>query len=320
MPAISSSAPGKVILCGEHAVVYGHPAIALPVFGVQSRCVVLAKPGTSAGEVLIKDPAVGLHGSLAALPPDHPLRRTVILTLSALSVDHLPACEIQIHSSVPIGGGLGSSASVTVAVTRAVAAFVGHPLDDETVNEIAFEVEKLHHKTPSGIDNSVITYAKPVFFRKDAPLQWLEITSSLFFLIANSGVKGSTGKAVLQVRENWQSAPAKYESLFNDIGRISNEMKIAFQAGSIEELGKLMTANHASLQQLGVSTPKLDSLVNAALEAGAYGAKLTGGGLGGNMIALVSPEKEQSIASALTANGAVAIITANFEPKGSEIA
>jgi mevalonate kinase len=308
MSAISGSAPGKVILCGEHAVVYGQPAIALPVSDIQTRCVVLARPGDPKGTVLINDHAIDLKSDLASLSPDHPIRKTITLVLAALSLDHMPACEIQIHSSIPIGGGLGSSASVAVALSRAVSAFNGHPLDDDAINEIAFEIERLHHKTPSGIDNSVITYGRPVFFTKNHPLEWLEVSSELHFLIANSGIKGSTAKAVLQVKENWLTDPVRYESIFSDIGAISTAMRESLRSGNNSEIGRLMVANHHLLQNLNVSTIKLDALVETAIQAGAYGAKMSGGGLGGNIIAFIPQDSEETITQELITSGAQKVI------------
>ena len=246
------------------------------------------------------------------------MKKTIALVLSALSIDHLPACEIQIHSTIPVGGGLGSSASVSVALTRGIANFVGRTLDNEAVNDIAFEIEKLHHNTPSGIDNSVITYAKPVFYVKGTPMQWLEIDSPMYFLIANSGLKGSTAKAVAQVRENWKSATAEYESIFHEIGLISYAMRESLKSGTLSKAGELMTSNHALLQQIGVSLPQLDVLVNTAIDAGAYGAKLSGGGLGGNVLALVPPERAAAVSQALTKSGAVNIIPARFNLSGAE--
>jgi mevalonate kinase len=309
MPAISSSAPGKVILCGEHAVVYGHPAIALPVLGVKTRCVVVAKPGKPQDEVIINDSAIGLKCSLEALHPNNPLRKTIALTLSALSIDHLPSCEIQIHSSIPIGGGLGSSASVSVALTRAISTFVGHPVENESVNDIAFEIEKLHHTTPSGIDNSVITYATPLFYVKGKPLEWLDIAFPLTFLIANSGIKGSTRIAVSRVREKWLVAKEKYDSFFQEIGEITRSMRLALSTGSETQVGALMSQNHSLLQQLEVSIPQLDRMVEGAVAAGAYGAKLSGGGLGGNVLILSPIDKSEHITKALTSSGAVNVIS-----------
>ncbi len=315
MPAITGSAPGKVILCGEHAVVYGQPAIALPVMGVETRCIILAKPNKFHNEVVINDPAIGLKCRLEGLNPNNPLRKTIALTLSALSMDHLPSCEIRIQSTIPVGGGLGSSASVSVAVARAISAFVGHPLENESINDIAFEVEKLHHNTPSGIDNSVITYSKPLYYIKDAPPEWLEIKKPFTFLVANSGIKGSTRNAVNMVRENWQKSPEMYEAIFNEIGNISREMRFALSSQSEEKIGNLMTQNHSLLQKLGVSLPQLDRLVDSSVSAGAFGAKLSGGGLGGNVLVLSPMDQFNSINSALMAAGAVNIFTAQIGAK-----
>lgn len=312
MPAISSSAPGKVILCGEHAVVYGQPAIALPVMDVKTRCVVLAKPGKAQNEVIINDIAIGLKCSLNTLNPNNPLRKTLALTLSALSLDHLPSCEIQIRSSIPIGGGLGSSASVSVAVARAISAFLGHPLENESVNDIAFEIEKMHHNSPSGIDNSVITYAKPLYFVKGKPLEWLEIKFPLTFLIANTGIKGSTRNAVIKVRENWLAAKEKYDSIFQEIGEITRSMRLALRTGSETQVGALMSRNHSLLLQLDVSLPQLDRLVEGAVAAGAYGAKLSGGGLGGNVLVLSSKDNVEVVTKALTSSGSVNVISTQF--------
>jgi mevalonate kinase len=207
-----------------------------------------------------------------------------------------------------VGGGLGSSASVTVALTRAISAFLGHPFDNETVNDIAFEIEKLHHGTPSGIDNSVVTYAKPLYFVKGSPIQWLEIEQPLQFLIANSGIKGSTGKAVNIVREKWNSSKKEIDSVFENIGEITKDLFHVLRSGTPLEAGSLLTKNHNLLATLGISLPLLDSLVDTALNTGAYGAKLTGGGLGGNILALVPPEKSDQISIALQNAGAVNVI------------
>ncbi len=315
MPAISSSAPGKVILCGEHAVVYGQPAIAIPVLDVNTRCVILAKPHKTNDEVIINDTAIRLKCNLLKLNPNNSLRKTISLTLAALSINHLPACEIQIHSSIPVSGGLGSSASVSVALARAVSAFLGHPLENESINDIAFEIEKLHHITPSGIDNSVITYAKPLLYTKGLPIQWLHFNHPMLFLIANSGIKGSTSTAVKQVRDKWENAPQEFDAIFNEVGKITKSILGAFTSGDLPLLGKLMSANHGLLKKMGVSIPQLDRLVTAAIESGAFGAKLTGGGLGGNILALVSPENHQAISKALENAGAVNIIPAHFNLK-----
>jgi mevalonate kinase len=314
MPAISSSAPGKIILCGEHAVVYGQPAIALPVYDVHTRCVILAKPNAETQQVIIKDHAFGLDTELGLLKPDHPIRKTIESVLAVLGVDHLPACEVQIHSTIPHSGGLGSSASIAVALTRATASFLGHPLEDIEVNKIAFEIEKLHHRTPSGIDNSVITYAKPVFYMKDTPIEILDLVHPMVLLIADSGIKGSTAKAVDLVRKRWKTSPIEFEGYFVEIGGITLKIKRLLQTGDNEEIGDLLTKNHKLLKEIGVSLPELDHLVDVAIRSGAYGAKLSGGGMGGNVIALVPPDLADPIRSNLLRSGAAHVLVARNSP------
>lgn len=314
MPSITGSAPGKVILCGEHAVVYGQPAIALPVTEIQVKCAIFAKPNWAPSRVLIKDQTIGLFSALTSLRPDHPIRKTIDLSLSALAIDHLPACEIQIHSTIPIGGGLGSSAAVSVAVARAISAFLGHPFDNLIVNDISFEIEKLHHRTPSGIDNSVITYAKPVFYVYGTPLEWLNFNLPMTFLIADSGKKGSTAKAVSQVRQSWQSSTPEYENYFREIGEIALRIRDLLIEGDLPKVGILMTKNHEILKKIGVSLPVLNLLVETSITAGAYGAKLSGGGLGGNILALVSMELADSVKVALRQAGATRVFMTTISP------
>lgn len=314
MPAISSSAPGKLILCGEHAVVYGQPAIALPITDVQTRCVILARPGTESSEVLIKDHAFGLDTRLSSLNTDHPIRRTVETVLAELKIDHLPACEIQIHSTIPHSGGLGSSASMAVALTRSLAIYLGHPFEDTTVNNIAFEIEKLHHRTPSGIDNTVITYGKPVFYIKDTPIELLEIAHPMVLLIADSGIKGSTAKAVEHVRKLWKASPIEFEGYFTEVGGITLKIKRFLLTGEFEKIGTLLTRNHQLLKEIGVSLPALDHLVDVAKRSGAFGAKLSGGGLGGNVLALVSPELADQVRNSLLRSGAAHVLIARITP------
>lgn len=309
MPAISSSAPGKVILCGEHAVVYGIPAIALPVFKVSTTAKVFAHPLFEPGNVHINAPAIALDDSLTSLEQGHPLKIAIDLVMRELGVDHIPSCEIRISTTLPVSAGLGSSASVTVALVRAVSTYLGHPLADEIVNQIAYEIEKLHHGSPSGIDNTVITYGTPVFFELGKTIEYLKIASPFTLIIADTGIKSSTGAAVAGMRERWNADPTLYNTIFNEIGSLTLKIRKYLEEGSIEDMGKTMTENHKLLQRIGVSNDELDILVKSALASGAWGAKLSGGGLGGNMIALVHPEISLEVSQALLRAGAKNTIT-----------
>lgn len=309
MPAISAVAPGKIILFGEHAVVYGRPAIAVPVNQVKAKAVVTANPKGKAGEARLLAPDIGLDALLEDLDSQEPLGVATRGVMAALGIEHLPACSIKVTSTVPLAAGLGSGAAVSVAVIRAVAAFLGHPLPDEQVCALAFEVEKLHHGTPSGIDNTVITYGQPVYFVKGQALEILPVGRPFTIVIGDTGVSSPTSVTVGDVRKAWQNDPTHFEALFDSTGALVQSARHAIEGGAVELLGPLMDANHGTLRKMGVSCNELDALVLAARHAGAWGAKLSGGGRGGNMIALTDPQKAEKVAQALLAAGAVRTIT-----------
>jgi mevalonate kinase len=308
MPSFTASAPGKVILFGEHAVVYGQPAIAIPVTQVRARATLTPNISEPAGEVKILAPDVGLDSFWEQLAPDNPIRAAVMKVKSALGIDHVPACTIKVTSSIPIASGLGSGAAVSVAVIRALAGFLGKPLSDEQVSALAFEVEKIHHGTPSGIDNTVVTYAKPVYFVKGVTIETFGVPEPFTILIGDTGLPAPTKESVGDVRAAWQVKPQPYNRLFAAIGSIAKTARQAIENGHPDWLGPLMDENHELLYELGVSSPELDTLVHASKQAGALGAKLSGGGRGGNMISLVTADHVEAVTSSLMDAGAARVI------------
>ncbi len=222
--------------------------------------------------------------------------------------------RIEISSTIPIASGLGSGTAVSAAIARALSAFLGHPLADHEISSIAYQVDHLHHGTPSGIDNTVIAYSQPVFYVRNQPFERLQVHHPITFVIGNTGIPSPTGAVVEHVRQNWIAAREENELLFDQIGEISNQARRKIEQGPVNELGALMVQNQRLLQLLGVSSPELDKLVDAALSAGASGAKLCGGGRGGNMIALVTPETAGPVARALRDAGAVATLTTMITP------
>lgn len=312
MPAISSIAPGKIILCGEHAVVYGEPAIALPVDQVHSKTIIVPLPSAPAGEVRIVAPGIGLYTTLDKLNENHSLHLALMLIQKEFGISHFPACEIRVTTTIPIASGLGSSASITVSLTRAVAQFLGHPLPDEVVNQIAFETEKIHHGTPSGIDNTVITYQSPVYFRKGQPLERMAIKNGFTMLIADTGMPSSTAQMVKFVHDRWLEERKTFDSCFSRIGEICQMIYQVLRTADLKEQAHLLTENHELLKTIGVSTSELDTLVNVALQAGARGAKLSGGGGGGNMIAIVDEASISTVSEALSQAGAEKILVAHI--------
>ena len=306
------SAPGKIILFGEHAVVYGRPALAVPVTQVHAD--VEVRDADRAG-IWIDAPDVDLSADLNTLPSDHPLASVIHNFLfitrarskrsdSVVEAHRFPNLSIKITSTIPVASGLGSGAAVTVALTRALASHLNHPMSDEEINAFAYEIEKLHHGTPSGIDNTVITYARPVYFVKGQPIETFKVGQPFTILIGDTGISAPTKESVGDVRKLWQADQMKWEKVFDEVGEIAKEARTVIERGKTKELGELMIRNHALLQGMTVSSPELDALVTAARRAGALGAKMSGGGRGGNMIALVTPDLAETVAGSLKEAGA----------------
>lgn len=296
-----ASAPSKIILFGEHAVVYGRPALAVPVTQVHVDVEIVDRDSSG---VEIHAPDVSLHAELNSLPSDHPIA-SVIHNLFFLSrVSPFPNLEIKISSTIPVASGLGSGAAVTVALTRALSAHINYSMTDEQVSAFAFEIEKLYHGTPSGIDNTVVTYARPVYFIKGQPIETFQVAQPFTIVIADTGISAPTKESVSDVRKLWEADKAKWENIFDEVADISFAARHVIREGWIKMLGTLMDENHTYLQEMTVSSPELDNLVSAARKAGALGAKMSGGGRGGNMIALVEEETAPVIAEALMSAGA----------------
>ncbi|MGH2522955.1 MAG: mevalonate kinase family protein, partial [Anaerolineales bacterium] len=185
--------------------------------------------------------------------------------------------------------------------------------------------EKLLHGTPSGIDNTVIAYEQPVYFVKGQPPEVFTVAQPFHLLIADTGIRSPTKITVGDVRAAWRREPERYEQMFRAIGEIVREAREIMESNISRLLptsgapqgcfanvgllvGALMTRNHALLREMDVSSPELDALAESALDAGALGAKLSGGGRGGNLIALVTPETEGAVRAALERAGAKRVI------------
>jgi mevalonate kinase len=283
---IETSACAKAILVGEHAVVYGQPAIAVPISDL--RVYAIAEPNETGLRIASADLEIPVD--IDAEVVDNALALTARLVLKAVGALP-PSVTVQIRSEIPIASGLGSGAAVSTALARALLDATDSTLDDATLNAVIYEVEKIHHGTPSGIDNTAIVYERPVYFVREQPIERLSIAAPMTLVV------GDTGK----------SASTRTQPVLDAIGEIVRMARVALEQGDAPALGDLMTRNHALLQRLTVSSPELDTLVAAALAVGALGAKLSGGGRGGNMIALVMPEKISQVTAALRDAGAVQV-------------
>jgi mevalonate kinase len=297
-----ASAPAKIILFGEHAVVYGRPAVAVPV--EQRRATVIVEPGTGSG-VHIRSGATGEDLWLHEAADEQPLAQAVRLALSAAGQQGQPSLDILIDSNIPIAAGLGSGAAVTVAVLRAVSAHFGVDLKPARQSDLAYQVEVLHHGTPSGIDNTVVAFGQPVYFVRGEPPALMSVGTAFRLVIADSGVPSKTGPAVAGVRERWQADSPRYDQLFDRIGAIAELARPLVESGDPAELGPLMDENHTLLKEIGVSNEGLDRLAAAARTAGALGAKLSGAGLGGNVVCLVPNGQADNVIRILLDAGAV---------------
>jgi len=308
MKMIEATAPGKIILFGEHAVVYGRPAIAVPVADVQAKAVL--QPADAGAGFRIIAPDLEREYLLAQAESDDPLAAVIQATLHRLNQSAPPDVKLHISSTIPLGRGLGSGAAISTAIVRVLAKFFKQPLAPAEVSALVYEVEKLYHGTPSGIDNTVVAFEQPVYFVKGRPIQQMRVSQPLTFVVGDTGIVAPTHIVVGDLRRRWQADPERYEGYFDEIGVIAGQARMAIEEGAagIPAIGRLMAENQELLSTLGVSLPELERLIKAAYQAGALGAKLSGAGWGGNMIALAWPDTAPAVAAALTQAGAVQVI------------
>jgi hydroxymethylglutaryl-CoA reductase len=297
-PEPRSYASGKIILLGEHAVVYGRPALAAPIpLAVEARVV------DSADTVLL----IPRWGIEQRVPPmsENPQGVTGVLALLLERLDLASrSLTIEAFPNVPRAMGLGGSSALAVAVIRALSNHFKLDLSDERVNELAFECERAVHGTPSGVDNTIATYGSTLLFEnKGAPsFQEVRPARSVSIAIGISGKESLTATTVARVRRAWERQPQRYERIFDQIGDLTRAGTEALQDGAYQELGELMNLCHGYLNALQVSTPELEELIHIARRCGAVGAKLTGGGGGGSVIALC-PDGADDVVEAMQNSG-----------------
>jgi mevalonate kinase len=304
---ISASAPGKVILFGEHAVVHGYTAAAIPLAGIRATTSIENRYYSLDTHVFA--PMIDLDADYANLANSHPIKFAINLFYAQHAQVAQTPITIRMESQIPISSGMGSGAAVTASLLRSLFQFHQLEFSPQILSKMVYEVEKIHHGTPSGIDNTVVCYEKPIIFKKNQPIQPFSITGEAVLVIANSGHSTPTYETVASVRQKLLDEPETVTDIFASIDQTCHQGIRALQAGDFHLGGMSMRNNHRLLRELGVSDLVVDNLVDAAMHAGAWGAKLSGGGRGGIIIALCSPERKNIVCDSLEKAGGLQIMT-----------
>jgi hydroxymethylglutaryl-CoA reductase len=290
---------GKLILFGEHAVVYGRHALAAPVALAMRATAAEADSGM---QLLIPQWNMSEFYAYDA-EPRHSLQRTLRLILGRLGLEGR-GVSIRVEAGVPRAMGLGGSAALAVAVIRALNLRFELGLDDVAVNALAYEAEQIAHGRASGLDNAVATYGRPILFRRGEPpaVRDVLVAEDTELVVGLTGREGLTAKMVARVAAAREASWSAYERIFDEIDTLTLHGCDALERADFAELGRLMNLCHGLLNAIGVSTHDLERLVEVARDHGALGAKLTGAGGGGAMVAL-APGNADAIERAMRAAG-----------------
>jgi mevalonate kinase len=304
-----ASAPGKVILTGEHFVVFGAPALAIAinrriVVGVNQRTDrrlhIVSSLGKS-GE-FEQDKFNLEEGGPEARDFLEPVRIAAESVLKRYGANK--GLNIQVNSDVPVASGLGSSSAISVATVASVGEAIGLNLSKEEILDLSLTAERFVHKNPSGIDIAIATFGGTILYERERGMTRIEDMPNLALVIGNTGIARNTGSLVESVRRRRDHFPSTINPLIAAAQALTGSAVEALRARDLEKLGELLDINHGLLAAVGTSCIELDRLVYAARSVGALGAKLTGAGGGGCMIALCSDENLVTVSEAIRrANG-----------------
>lgn len=303
----------KIILMGEHSVVYGQPAIALPLPSVQLSVTLSSRQDN---QRIIKSRYY--HGSLENLPSSMIGIKKLIDTLSARFNDQETGWDLKIESQLPAERGMGSSAASAIAIIRAFFDYYDEPLDRTLLLQLADVEEQITHRSPSGLDAATVSSDKPLFYVKGRIGVPIEMNLDASLVIADTGKKGATKEAILAVKDELKNNNEKAEEHIKHLGELVNQTKGYLAQNDIVKLGDALNFAQTDLAALNVSDPSLDHLIHVARDNGALGAKLTGGGRGGCMIALMQTAMgARRLASILKENGAHDIWLQPLDKRGN---
>ena len=283
---LTAFGPGKVIILGEHAAVYGQPVLAGAVSrGVTAR----ALPGQTGIETAF---------------PLSPVQNDALQRAFAAAAKSVGAAglRVSVSSDLPVGMGLGSSAALSVAVARVLLQAGGKPFGVKQVLALAATMEGEFHGTPSGVDHTTSARGELILYRREGPTRAVKVKKPVRLVVALSGVRTATKTTVAGLRERRTRWPKRYARLFGEIGVLAAEGAKAVTKGDLAELGDLMNVNHGLLWAMQLSSERIDAVVRRLRALGAHGAKLTGaGGDGGSVIGLFDDPAEAI--ERLTADG-----------------
>ncbi|HLC80119.1 MAG TPA: mevalonate kinase [archaeon] len=292
---------GKAILFGEHFVVYGFPGIAASI-ELNTTCkFVKANPGdgiTSNDLVSGEKIKYGQHKYKT-------LDRVIDAILKQTKIEERNF-KLDLETNMSLKGGMGSSAALCVSITRCLSEQFSLKLSDEQVNRISFEAEKVFHSNPSGIDNTVSAYGGMIWFEKKQPINFIERMKSkpVEVVFADTGIFHNTAEIVAMVSHQKDADRKKYQRIFMDYKEIVYPARGLIEKGKWKEVGELMNKNQKLLEEINVSNEANDLLVQTSLQNGALGAKVTGAGLGGNVLALTPGQKlQEQVAKAIEREG-----------------
>lgn len=311
-----ASAPAKVILFGEHFVVYGKMAV---VMAIDRRAYVTVELKAD-DKIIVKSKAIGVSGAFTfngryqpiegGLDGEVKFKPLYTLVKSIMNLfNETFGLEIKIDSSIPVSAGLGSSAAVLVASAAAILDLLEVNFNRDMIFKLAFESEKIIHENPSGVDPAISTYGGIIVYRRSEGIKRINVDVDLPLIVGDTRIERSTGEMVSRVGEVRKRYPIVIDKIMDAGDSLAALGVEALKRGDLKTLGDLMNINHALLCALGVSNEAIEKLINAARRAGALGAKLTGAGGGGCIVALSSPENVYHVAEAIKRIGGEPFIT-----------
>ena len=314
----TASAPGKTILVGEHFVVYGEAAVVMAinrrvqvtVEDRQNRSLYISSDLGFSG-TFVEDGYTTETGDVGGRKVLEPIKISAQTVLKAF--EEKRGLNIAVHSAIPMAVGLGSSGALAVATVAAVGKFLGRDLSEEEIVSLSTEAEKAVHVNPSGIDQAISTYGGVIVYKKEEGVTRLKTASAIPLVIGNTGIQRNTGTLVDSVRVKRRRFPEIMNLMNSAANHLSRQFIEALKIDALNRLGELMDINQGLLMAIGVSHEALDQLVYAARASGALGAKLTGAGGGGCMIALTTLDGRERVSEAIRRAGGTPIIAKKAE-------